>query len=286
MSDNALHPELPDPFLVSLFPPSEELEPIALCAGYDNGEWRCDELARHLTEWLIDFALRPNERAIIPAGKLVATVRTAASRVFKTDGMSRGEAGELLLHVACRQEFGTTQIVARLYYKSSLDQQIHGFDSVHFREISSGTIELWLGESKFYSTVTQAIADARKSIRLHIERNFLKAQKTLILPKITDENAALAEKLKNLFHTNTPLDDFISALVVPVLIACDSDTVNSHSNVTDSYRQGVHVEMSDIAKRIKSGTPFSSLRIQPIYVPLASKEDLRKAFGTAVKGLQ
>jgi hypothetical protein len=38
---------------------------------------------------------------------------------YGNDAKSRGEAGELLLHVACRQEFSTRQLVARLKYHSS-----------------------------------------------------------------------------------------------------------------------------------------------------------------------
>jgi Cap4 SAVED domain len=277
--------ELPDPFLVSLFRPEKPLDPVALCAGFDGGEWRCDELARHLTEWVLDFSLRASERNLIPAGRVVAIVREAAARVFEKDAVSRGEAGELLLHAVCRQEFATQALVARLYYKSSLDQQVHGFDCVHFREVA-GEIELWLGESKFYARASDAIAKARKSIKEHLDRGFLKAQKTLILPKIADENAQLAAKVQGLFHNNTPLDEFLKAMIVPVLVACDSQAVNGATAVDATYRTAVQAEMLDISDRVRKGSPFNTIRIQPIYVPLKSKETLRKAFGQALKGLQ
>lgn len=191
-----------------------------------------------------------------------------------------------MLHASCRQEFGTQQLVARLYYKSSLDEQVHGFDCVHFRETDSGTIELWLGESKLYSSAGTAIAKARKSIKDHLDRGFIKAQKTLILPKITDENAAFAMKVQHLFHKNTPLDEFLDAMVVPVLIACDSEAVEQAKSLTSEYQKNVHAEMVDISNRVRRGSPFDTVRIQPIYVPLKSKEELRKAFGEALMGLQ
>jgi hypothetical protein len=157
----------------------------------------CEQLAKHLTEWVLEFSLRTSERELIPPGRIVAVVREAASRVYATDAVSRGEAGELLLHAACRQEFGTQQLVARLYYKSSLDQQVHGFDCVHFRTGAGGKIELWLGESKLYSDVNSAIARARISIKEHLDRGFLKFQKLLILPKIADEDKALAATVQH-----------------------------------------------------------------------------------------
>lgn len=278
--------ELPDPFLVSRFPQSAPLDPVTLCAGFDAGEWRCKQLAKHLTEWVVEFSLRSSERELISPGKLVSTVREAASRVYKTDSSSRGEAGELLLHAACRQEFSTRQLVARLYYKSALDQQVHGFDCVHFRMSEDKKIELWLGESKLYTTATLAIAKARASIKQHLDRGFLEAQKMLILPKLADEDKVLAQTVQHLFHKNTPVDELLEAMVIPVLIACDSSGVATSKSVTRQYIAAVKGEMVNISTRVRKDEPFASLRIQPIYVPLGSKEDLRKAFGEALKGLQ
>jgi hypothetical protein len=278
--------DLPDPFLTSLFKRGENFDAVTLCAGFDGGEWRCKELAKHLTEWVLEFSLRSSERSLIPPGRIVAVVREAAARVFEKDAMTRGEAGEILLHAACRQEFGTQQLVARLFYKSSLDEQVHGFDCVHFRESSAGAIELWLGESKLFTSADSAIQKARKSIKDHLDRGFLRSQKTLILPKIADEDAALAKKVQHLFHKNTPLDEFLEAMVVPVLIACDSKAVASAKNLDTAYRNAVEIEMIDISTRVRKGSPFDTIRIQPIYVPLRSKEDLRKTFGEALMGMQ
>ncbi len=191
-----------------------------------------------------------------------------------------------MLHAACRQEFLTNQLVARLYYKSSLDQQVHGFDCVHFREPKAGSIELWLGESKLYSNADAAISKARISIKEHLDRGFIAAQKTLIMPKIADESAAFASKVQHLFHQNTPLDDFLTAMVIPVLIACDSLAVEAGEASVIGYHSAVQAEMVDVANRVRKGSPFDSIKIQPIYVPLKSKEDLRKAFSKTLAGLQ
>jgi hypothetical protein len=278
--------QLPDPFLVSRFAQNDLFGPVTLCAGFDGGAWRCEQLAKHLTEWVLEFSLRSSERELIPLGKIISVVREAASRVYANDSTSRGEAGELLLHAACRQEFSTRQLVARLYYKSSLDQQVHGFDCVHFRFGQGQKIELWLGESKLYSKAASAISEARKSIKGHLDRGFLKSQKMLILPKISDEDKTLAATVQHLFHSNTPIDEFLEAMVIPVLIACDSEGVVASTAVCSNYISTIQAEMVDISDRVRSGSPFSMLRIQPIYVPLRSKEEFRKAFGHALKGLQ
>lgn len=277
--------ELPDPFLTSLFSQSDDWDPVTLCAGYDGGEWRCAELAKHLAEWLLEFSLRKHELEYITPATAVAAIRTAASRVFREDGRSRGEAGELLLHAGCRQEFETSQLVARLYYKSSLDEQVHGFDCVHFREVDN-RVELWLGEAKIIRSADSAISKARQSIKSHLDRGFLAAQKVLIAPKISSESDELYRKVEHLLHRNTPVDRLLDALVVPVLIATDSEAVAKHDRHCDGYMLAVHDEMSSVSARLKRGEPFGSIRIQPIYVPLLSKELFRRAFGAVVKGLQ
>ena len=99
---------------------------------------------------------------------------------------------------------------------------------------ANGKIELWLGESKLYSSASDAIAKARASIKEHLDRGFLESQKMLILPKLADEDKALAATVQHLFHKNTPVDQLLEAMVIPVLIACDSDGVAKSTSVTES----------------------------------------------------
>ncbi len=114
----------------------------------------------------------------------------------------------------------------------------------------------------------------------------MEAQKLLILPKLADEDKELAATVQHLFHKNTPIDQLLEAMVIPVLIASDSEGVVQATSVTSEYITAVQGEMIGISTRIRKGAPFASLRIQPIYIPLYSKEDLRTAFGAALRGLQ
>ena len=76
----------------------------ALCAGYEQGEWRGSQLAKHLMEWLPDFALSAEERVVFNHANGLELLRKAALQVYQTDKYKRrGEFGELLLHVALRQ---------------------------------------------------------------------------------------------------------------------------------------------------------------------------------------
>jgi hypothetical protein len=75
----------------------------ALCAGYEAEDWRADQLAANLFEWLPEFALSWTERERFADTTAVALLRRAAQVVYGTDKYSRrGEFGELLLHAVVR----------------------------------------------------------------------------------------------------------------------------------------------------------------------------------------
>ncbi len=72
-----------------------------VCAGYESGAWRVEQLSRYLMEWLPEFSLSFSERESINDTNLVSQLRKAAQIVYDTDKYDRrGEFGELILHAA------------------------------------------------------------------------------------------------------------------------------------------------------------------------------------------
>jgi hypothetical protein len=129
---------------------------IGLCAGYEAGSWRAQQLVSHMMEWLPDFALTYEERRSFGTQNAVRRMRKAAHTIYKTEKFAkRGEFGELLLHIAIRQIFNTVPAISKIYYKDSSNDTVKGFDAVHV-VVSEGSLELWLGEAKFYDNVTQS----------------------------------------------------------------------------------------------------------------------------------
>jgi hypothetical protein len=55
----------------------------------------------------------------------------------------RGEIGELLLHVICREVFKTYPAITKYFYKDSSNNTVKGFDAVHVVVTKTG-LELWL----------------------------------------------------------------------------------------------------------------------------------------------
>jgi len=69
----------------------------------------------------------------------------------------RGEIGELLLHVICREVFKTYPAITKYFYKDSANNTVKGFDAVHV-VVGGDGLELWLGERNSTKTSGSVIS--------------------------------------------------------------------------------------------------------------------------------
>jgi hypothetical protein len=138
----------------------------AVCAGFEGGEWRFSGLSKYLIrDCLLDFALTYDERQNINAENAGRQLAESAAWLYATPNYkSRGEIGELLLHVVMKQFYAGRSIVAKVYFKDAANDTVKGFDSVHVSG-TSDQIELWLGEVKFYSKIDKLLLTCPKSLR-------------------------------------------------------------------------------------------------------------------------
>ena len=208
----AFHEPIPPPFL-EVRVQELALAPTltALCAGYEGGQWRAKQLAEHMMEWLPEFALNYEERHALRHNNSVRMLRAAARRVYATKKFeNRGEFGELLLHIAARQVFNTLPAISKLYYKDSDNDTVKGFDAVHVLA-NDKTLELWLGEVKFYDDITRAIRDVTQELGDHTMPRYLRREAAAIVNKI-DANWPHADRLKKLLDPNASLDQIFDAM--------------------------------------------------------------------------
>ncbi|MDZ4691062.1 DUF1837 domain-containing protein [Terricaulis sp.] len=254
------------------------------CAGFELEQWRCEPLARHLIEWLPEYALPEPELAISHANAYVK-LREAAIRVYTSAKYEkRGEAGEIALHAICRDFFDTIPISPRVFYKSTSNDVVKSFDMVHAR-FPNGKPEIWLGESKLYTKASDAITDAIGSVSDHLDKGFLTNQKLLLGPQIPSSTPHYDE-IRALFQSQTSLDKLISAAVFVVGIFCESDAIKAAKTIDDSYREGVASEWGYLSDRVRKSGLAAKIKIALVYLPLLSKKTLVEDFDKRLKGLQ
>lgn len=252
-----------------------DLDPmlVGLCVGYEFGEWRYDALVNHLMEWMPEFCLTTKERLDINSGNMVPLMREAAKKLYTSQKFAnRGEFGELILHAALRQVFGSIPAISKIYFKSASNDTVKGFDAVHI--VPNGDdIELWLGEVKFYKDLNAAIRDVVAELHEHLEKNYLRDEFMLIGGKVDDE-LPFASELQRLIDPNVSLDQVFKRLVIPVLLTYESPTVESFDSVSDEYIERFEEEiLSGYKKFVKKELP-DNVQINLFLVPLESKESL------------
>lgn len=269
-------PEHPSPFLdVRVFQSEAQPWLIAMCAGYESGEWRSEQLAEHVMEWLPEFALKYSEWKALGPSNAVKLIRKAAKALYKTEKFkNRGEFGELFLHIILRQVFKTIPAISKIHYKDSRNDTVKGFDCVHV-VANKKKLELWIGEVKFYKDINDAISDVVNELKDHTTRDYLKDEFIAITNKI-DDTWPYADKLKMMINSNVSLDIVFDTVSIPVLITYDSNVMNSHTKVTESFKSAFVKEVTNHWEKFKSKSLPKHVNIHLILLPLKSKEDLQQ----------
>jgi HamA len=263
----------------------EKLSSDLFCAGYELGKWRCKDFAFHLAEWLPDYALPEEELRMNHANSLLK-INQAAIRVYTSAKYEkRGEAGEIALHAVCRDFFGTIPISPRVFYKSASNDVVKAFDMVHARFPSDSPIEIWLGESKLYTSGSSAISEAISSIKAHIDAGFLSNEKILLGPQIPKTTPRYAE-VSSIFKKQTSLDELLSRAVFAIGILCDSLSAKDAKERDAQYLAGVKKELEAFTVTLNASGLPAKFKMVFIYIPLPSKAQLVEAFDARLKGLQ
>jgi len=276
----------PDPFLaVRTQVANAGPNGVGLCVGYEMAHWRVDRFAEHLMEWLPEFALTYSELEGVNPGNMVALLREAAKKVYATDKFEkRGEFGELILHAAVRQVHGSLPAISKIYYKTSRNDTVKGFDAVHVVAKDDG-LELWLGEAKFYDDVSRAIRDVVEELKAHTERDYLRDEFVLIAGKI-DEAWPYAAELKRLISPNTSLDQVFRRVCIPVLLTYDSPCVASHHECSAAYCAEFEHEVIEHYTTFCGKELPKNVVIHLFLLPLLNKAELVSELDRRLKGLQ
>jgi hypothetical protein len=285
---NMTYPAPPPPFLRVVVHDVQTSPPVAaLCAGYETGDWRAKGLADHLMEWLPEFALSAEELRDFHSGSGLRLIRKAAQLVYQTDKYKlRGEFGEMFLHLVLRQLYKSIPAISKIYWKDAVNSTVKGFDAVHVVE-TSGKLELWLGEVKFYENITAAISEVAEELGQHTASDYLKNEFTLITNKL-DKDATHYDRLAKLLDPNTSLDEVFDAACVPVLLTYESVTIKGHKKVDAAYLAAIKSEVDDILSKFAGKVSALNLpiKVHLFLIPLGSKAKLVELLDRGLKGLQ
>ena len=255
-----------------------------LCAGFEAGKWRYDQLAEHILEWLPEFALNEREYAALTGATARRKLREAAQIIYTSPKYAnRGEVGEILLHVIIRQEFGSMPAISKIFYKDAPNDTVKGFDAVHVVEATDG-LELWLGEVKLYKDIASAVRDVVSELKQHTSISYLRSEFAAIWRKL-DHSHPHRDALHHLLENNASMDEVFTRLCVPVLLAYDSATVAAHSQTDNAYEAAITSEFEQYYDRFVGTALPAELKIILILLPMNTKTKLLERFDAKLKGM-
>ena len=197
------HEPCPEPFIEVICK-----DPWGLDIGFEDNDWRHQQFAEHLMDWLPEFALSYTERKGINQANARKLLKKSANLIYNSEKYkARGEFGEMILHAILRQEFNTLPAISKIFFKDSPNDTVKGFDCVHVVPAESG-LELWFGEIKFYKSISDAITDVIEELDTHTQTEYLRQEFSIIENKI-DPDWPYAEQLKKLTRQNVSMDSII-----------------------------------------------------------------------------
>lgn len=258
---------------------------VGVCVGYEMQVWRCSGLAKHLLQWLPEFALLYSECAGLDAGSAVRRVGEAAASIYNSDKFQRrGEFGEVLLHAVLRQRYRSIPLISKIYFKDSPNDTVKGFDAVHVVAGANG-LELWLGEAKFYADIGTAMTEAVTSLKEHFNVDFLKREFVAIRRKI-DPAQPLPDGVLRLFEPNVSLDTVIKSVHVPVLLTYNSETVAAHKDTSAPYVAAFEREVLAHRDTFAGKALPRNVIVHLLLIPLLDKDALVAEMHRCLKSAQ
>lgn len=278
-------PSMPPPFLRTIVKRVDEVPGLAgICAGFEAGEWRYDQLAEHIVEWLPEFALNERELNALTGANARRALRSAAETIYTSAKYaSRGEVGEILLHAIIRQEFGSVPAISKVFFKDASNDTVKGFDAVHVVEAVDG-LEIWLGEVKLYQDVASAVRDVIDELKEHTKIPYLRSEFAAIWRKVDRDHPHRAT-LERLLAGNVTMDEVFERLCIPVLLAYDSSTLAAHKRTDAAYEAAITAEFEKHHKRFCSSQLPREIKIILILLPMNNKAKLLERFDAKLKGM-
>jgi hypothetical protein len=208
---------------------------------------------------------------------------------YKQDkNLSRGEFGELILHVLLREYHNTVPLLSKIYFKDTYGATVHGFDGVH---IEPSTKTLWLGESKLYSDGKKGVKSLINDVKNHFTCNYLHDEFSIISKKVelyskkgcNDKyylaSQSIREEWLKRLESYTSFNEILDKVNIPLLCTYSSAEFSEYNNeklpdFLQAYTNGV----TEIKKYFDDqySHNWTDLNIILLLFPVQDKNELVK----------
>ncbi|HEY0149641.1 MAG TPA: Hachiman antiphage defense system protein HamA [Allosphingosinicella sp.] len=261
--------------------PSPNRSLSAYDVEYDGGQWRCHELVEHLLDWIPEVVLPPAVLANLDQLSARGLLTRAVEACEAHGGVATKELlAELLLHAILRHHHRSEPIACKIFHMT--DGRLT-FGSAHVVLDASGD-QLWLGQSRLTTAVDRDSMPAAvaAALRAGLDRDVLRRERKIIVQ--LRHPAHLSEHdLGRSMAANGKIDDLLSVLHVPLLIAYDSEVLAEGFN--EEYLDRLRREAGEVyaALEVELGTDFREIRVHIFLIPIECAKTLAGIFEAALR---
>ena len=204
--------------------------------------------------------------------------------------LKRGEFGELILYYLLERQFNKPQLISKIYFKDSLSGMVHGFDAVHYDKEKN---ELWIGESKFYKSLSNALQDLANDLFEHFNVNFFDSEFAIINNRLSDyyDDKEVSDEIRELIKSSTFIQR-LSNINACFFALFDSkildnfkfnDSGNTHNDFKDILEKFAKDTREKFEQKIKDFGNRDRIKINLFLFPVESKFKLVKQLHEKLK---
>jgi hypothetical protein len=251
--------------------------------GFDQNRFRLEPLTDVIRRVIPEFALGYYGGMQIPLTDMVERLKEAAQTVYLTDKYkTRGEFGELILHLLLRDFCDSIPLVSKIYFKDAHNVTVHGFDGVH---VTIKDRKLWLGESKLYLDGKHGVRDLAADLQKHVTADYLKKEFALLSRKLPASVPDI-EYWRELMDKHKKLDEVYAGIVIPMVCTYSSPLFKNHSDNTIEYFSAFEQECRELLAEFETCRVATECDVVLMILPVPCKNELNAALDARLKHMQ
>lgn len=259
---------------------------LSISNQFESKKWKMKNFRNFIITNLKECALTEQEKQSL-ANNEGEILDRAISKLRIND--SSGEIGEIFLHGIMREYYNALPIIPKIFYKQNRDMEAFGFDSVHLT-IENQECHLWLGESKLYNSLDEAIKNAIKSLKDNLSDKTITNEARIIANSYELDNLANHHNIqtntltnfKQIINGNINIDRLKGILHVPISIIYDCDYTRSIEEITDDYKTEIEIfhkkKGNKISQKIKELSNeisyINRIKFHIIFFPIPDKKEI------------
>ncbi|SDA25282.1 protein of unknown function [Pseudomonas sp. NFPP10] len=245
--------------------------------NYESGVYREDDLVKIIRGAMPHFALTPEEyNRLKDQDDIDEMYRLAFSRISKAKKDKKGDYGELLLFLLLQTFYKAERLVTKVKLRSSVKDQIKGFDCAHFTVDDAGDVFLWLGEVKFYKSFSGALDDVAKEIVAHTQGEYLKNEFSILCPNVEfNNNVDIPDSVIEILDGTVTLDDV--KVVIPALVTYETSVLKAHTCIDQNFKEKIKRQFAKKYELINSRNISipSNIEVFFLLLPLSDVDSIK-----------